>query len=499
MSTLNSIIYYSKVFFLIVSIGLAGCKKSPPDDPIASKITPPEIIVKSQFDLKGVMNMAVLNKTIAGTNSNVTATDDKGNVLDIKIPDAKSFTLNVNSLKRLNTKYLYVSGTLSIVFKNDKKATYNNFVLDTETGSFYRLSSDLAFIVSFGLRGNQWVNGQIQYDAKNVIYVQSNSAQFVQEISQIVLSSATDTTMTATITKFNIIGESAGFKFNVVKNGDILYQYNQNIVNTVWYYRTAAGKTIELTNLIPREPLVLNSVRHFDKVYTDQTFFINDSKNTPLLFVTGSIGNNTSAIIPPFNPLLPPNNEFVKVFTFESDGQGGVRLVYYKNTKFEFNRMPTPWEQGENYKLFPGSNAWYFNKQTKHVFTHASGGGKQSIWWLYDEETNSIKDAYLPYQTQVFSTYSNLLTQSPNYAFFPLKNDFYRVNLSNLEWRKTSNVNYQIYKTSYIGDEKVQFYGVSYLTGNKVLGEILTDGSVKILKEFPADVEVKELVRIGIL
>jgi hypothetical protein len=48
-----------------------------------------------------------------------------------------------------------------------------------------------------------------------------------------------------------------------------------------------------------------------------------------------------------------------------------------------------------------------------------------------------------------------------------------------------------------VGDGRVQFYGISYLTGNKVLGEFNKNGTVKLIKEFDNAVTVKDIVKIG--
>ena len=78
-----------------------------------------------------------------------------------------------------------------------------------------------------------------------------------------------------------------------------------------------------------------------------------------------------------------------------------------------------------------------------------------------------------------------------------LINSFYLINLNDLSWKSNENLNFQIFKTNYQGNDKVQFYGISYLNGKKVLGEIDNNGLIKIIKEFDDNVEVRDLIRIG--
>ena len=44
---------------------------------------------------------------------------------------------------------------------------------------------------------------------------------------------------------------------------------------------------------------------------------------------------------------------------------------------------------------------------------------------------------------------------------------------------------------------KVQFYGISSISGKKLLGEISDSGVVRTIKEFDNTSEVKEIIRIG--
>ena len=142
---------------------------------------------------------------------------------------------------------------------------------------------------------------------------------------------------------------------------------------------------------------------------------------------------------------------------------------------------------------------WYFPKGSDHIFTNRGYGADTdpSTWWKYDEIKNDISVAFMPFSPFEFTDYSNLTTRSYDNAFVVIKRDIYNIDLNNFQYKKTPSLDYQIYLTSYVGDGRVQFYGISYLNGKKMLGEFSKDGIVKVIKEFDNAVTIKDIIKIG--
>ena len=65
-----------------------------------------------------------------------------------------------------------MNGSLTVQYNSGKIQSYRNFILDTKTGSFFQLENDFGVLWSrTGSRKTPWVNGSIQYDANENIYI----------------------------------------------------------------------------------------------------------------------------------------------------------------------------------------------------------------------------------------------------------------------------------------------------------------------------------------
>jgi hypothetical protein len=461
-------------------------------------ITTPQLKQKlenNSFELSSVTNLVLAE----GSSSifefgNVLALDSNGKSSSLKIPDAKSYSLIVNYMVPCTKSLLYLNGSLTVQYNSGKIQSYRNFILDTKTGSFYQLENDFGALWSrTGSRKTPWVNGTIQYDANENIYIQSKVNALIQEMTKFSFVKTSDSTIRVTTNVFNLIGESYYFNYFILPSGDIFYMNKENMSNMAWKIRFNSGATKDIS-LTQGKPLVISGKTYFSSVNTSKCFIINDSKGQPIIFVNGD-----SAQIAPINII---NAE--KYMPFYIKINGSDVTFQPVGTKYFDARIKSSIVNGPlttNADLFTDyyHGMWYFPKGSNHIFTNRGYGGSNdpSTWWKYDDTNNSLTLAFLPFSPIEFTTYSNLTTRSYDNAFVIIKRDIYSIDLNDFKYIKTPSINYQIYLTSYVGDGRVQFYGISYLTGNKVLGEFNKNGDVKLIKEFDNSVTIKDIVKIG--
>ena len=461
-------------------------------------ITTPQLKQKlenNSFELSSVTNLVLAE----GSSSifefgNVLALDSNGKSSSLKIPDAKSYSLIVNYMVPCTKSLLYLNGSLTVQYNSGKIQSYRNFILDTKTGSFYQLENDFGALWSrTGSRKTPWVNGTIQYDANENIYIQSKVDALIQEMTKFSFVKTSDSTIRVTTNVFNLIGESYYFNYFILPSGDIFYMNKENMSNMAWKIRFNSGATKDIS-LTQGKPLVISGKTYFSSVNTSKCFIINDSKGQPIIFVNGD-----SAQIAPINII---NAE--KYMPFYIKINGSDVTFQPVGTKYFDARIRSSIVNGPlttNADLFTDyyHGMWYFPKGSNHIFTNRGYGGSNdpSTWWKYDDTNNSLTLAFLPFSPIEFTTYSNLTTRSYDNAFVIIKRDIYSIDLNDFKYIKTPSINYQIYLTSYVGDGRVQFYGISYLTGNKVLGEFNKNGDVKLIKEFDNSVTIKDIVKIG--
>ena len=461
-------------------------------------ITTPQLKQKlenNSFELSSVTNLVLAE----GSSSifefgNVLALDSNGKSSSLKIPDAKSYSLIVNYMVPCTKSLLYPNGSLTVQYNSGKIQSYRNFILDTKTGSFYQLENDFGALWSrTGSRKTPWVNGTIQYDANENIYIQSKVDALIQEMTKFSFVKTSDSTIRVTTNVFNLIGESYYFNYFILPSGDIFYMNKENMRNMAWKIRFNSGATKDIS-LTQGKPLVISGKTYFSSVNTSKCFIINDSKGQPIIFVNGD-----SAQIAPINII---NAE--KYMPFYIKINGSDVTFQPVGTKYFDARIRSSIVNGPlttNADLFTDyyHGMWYFPKGSNHIFTNRGYGGSNdpSTWWKYDDTNNSLTLAFLPFSPIEFTTYSNLTTRSYDNAFVIIKRDIYSIDLNDFKYNRTPSINYQIYLTSYVGDGRVQFYGISYLTGNKVLGEFNKNGDVKLIKEFDNSVTIKDIVKIG--
>jgi len=461
-------------------------------------ITTPQLKQKlenNSFELSSVTNLVLAE----GSSSifefgNVLALDSNGKSSSLKIPDAKSYSLIVNYMVPCTKSLLYLNGSLTVQYNSGKIQSYRNFILDTKTGSFYQLENDFGALWSrTGSRKTTWVNGTIQYDANENIYIQSKVDALIQEMTKFSFVKTSDSTIRVTTNVFNLIGESYYFNYFILPSGDIFYMNKENMSNMAWKIRFNSGATKDIS-LTQGKPLVISGKTYFSSVNTSKCFIINDSKGQPIIFVNGD-----SAQIAPINII---NAE--KYMPFYIKINGSDVTFQPVGTKYFDARIKSSIVNGPlttNADLFTDyyHGMWYFPKGSNHIFTNRGYGGSNdpSTWWKYDDTNNSLTLAFLPFSPIEFTTYSNLTTRSYDNAFVIIKRDIYSIDLNDFKYIKTPSINYQIYLTSYVGDGRVQFYGISYLTGNKVLGEFNKNGDVKLIKEFDNSVTIKDIIKIG--
>ena len=461
-------------------------------------ITTPQLKQKlenNSFELSSVTNLVLAE----GSSSifefgNVLALDSNGKSSSLKIPDAKSYSLIVNYMVPCTKSLLYLNGSLTVQYNSGKIQSYRNFILDTKTGSFYQLENDFGALWSrTGSRKTPWVNGTIQYDANENIYIQSKVDALIQEMTKFSFVKTSDSTIRVTTNVFNLIGESYYFNYFILPSGDIFYMNKENMSNMAWKIRFNSGATKDIS-LTQGKPLVISGKTYFSSVNTSKCFIINDSKGQPIIFVNGD-----SAQIAPINII---NAE--KYMPFYIKINGSDVTFQPVGTKYFDARIRSSIVNGPlttNADLFTDyyHGMWYFPKGSNHIFTNRGYGGSNdpSTWWKYDDTNNSLTLAFLPFSPIEFTTYSNLTTRSYDNAFVIIKRDIYSIDLNDFKYIRTPSINYQIYLTSYVGDGRVQFYGISYLTGNKVLGEFNKNGDVKLIKEFDNSVTIKDIVKIG--
>ena len=461
-------------------------------------ITTPQLKQKlenNSFELSSVTNLVLAE----GSSSifefgNVLALDSNGKSSSLKIPDAKSYSLIVNYMVPCTKSLLYLNGSLTVQYNSGKIQSYRNFILDTKTGSFYQLENDFGALWSrTGSRKTPWVNGTIQYDANENIYIQSKVDALIQEMTKFSFVKTSDSTIRVTTNVFNLIGESYYFNYFILPSGDIFYMNKENMSNMAWKIRFNSGETKDIS-LTQGKPLVISGKTYFSSVNTSKCFIINDSKGQPIIFVNGD-----SAQIAPINII---NAE--KYMPFYIKINGSDVTFQPVGTKYFDARIRSSIVNGPlttNADLFTDyyHGMWYFPKGSNHIFTNRGYGGSNdpSTWWKYDDTNNSLTLAFLPFSPFEFTTYSNLTTRSYDNAFVIIKRDIYSIDLNDFKYIRTPSINYQIYLTSYVGDGRVQFYGISYLTGNKVLGEFNKNGDVKLIKEFDNSVTIKDIVKIG--
>lgn len=453
---------------------------------------------KNQFDIKSISNLVLLNQAVSlptGKNSNTKTsenfffTDNLGNITTLQIPNAKSFTLKVNSLMECTKDLILVTGLLNIVYLDDTTENLYHFVLDKTDGSFYKISeTSYSEFNTFFLKkatSTPWVNGELQYDDNNAVYLKgNNSSGIIQEIYKAEFVKSSPDTIDVTFTTINLISQSYYFNFYVLPNGDIVYMYVEDVLDMVWRVRFKNGQTLTLENLTQGSPFLVNGVKYFDSISTRKCFGVKSSNNQFIFFIQGKeLPSSQSSVIKPFK--LTTNSGQV---TFESL-ETTIPAYFISNLGYE-------------YPLFSDyyHGMWYFKNNNLHVFTNRLGPAniKENIWWSYDDKTNVVKNSFASYSTAEFTTNQLLTGSSSNYACVPIGQAVHFVNLENLEINTVKNLGFQIFKTQYRNDNVLQFYGISFSTGKKVYGEIKQTGEVKIINEFESTtVEVKDIIKIG--
>jgi hypothetical protein len=492
----TSNIQFATTYYYKVSAINSKDKESPlSTQAIAST---PSKVERNAFALNGITNLVLAEQT---TNifeyGNVLALDSNGNSASLKIPDAKSYNLSVNYMVPCTKTLLYLNGSLTVQYNSGKVQSFRNFILDTKSGNFYQLENDFGALWSrTGPKKTPWVNGTIQYDANENIYILTNSGALIQEITKFGFQKTTDSTIRVSTTAFNLIGESYYFNYNVLPTGDIIYMNKENMMNMVWKTRSTSGSISDIPGLTHMKPFTIGSTTYFVSVNTSKCFVINDSKGQSILFVNGNLEDKSGA-----TPVFGGSTLEMYMPFYIKINAGNVTFIPVGDKYFNSNIITNPGPLQNQTTLFTDyyHGMWYFPQGANHIFTNRGygGDGQPSTWWKYNDTKNTIDVSYLPYSPPEFSTYSNLLTRSYDNAFVVIKRDIYNINLSDLSYSKTAALNYQIYLTSYVGDGRVQFYGISYLTGNKVLGEFNKNGTVKLIKEFDNAVTVKDIVKIG--
>ena len=99
-----------------------------------------------------------------------------------------------------------MNGTLTVNYNSGKNATYRNFILDTKTGLFFQLENDFGTLWSAGGgRKTPWVNGSIQYDANDNIYISTKASNIIQEMTKFSFLKTSDTSIRVTTSVFNLI------------------------------------------------------------------------------------------------------------------------------------------------------------------------------------------------------------------------------------------------------------------------------------------------------
>ena len=158
-----------------------------------------------------------------------------------------------------------MNGSLTVQYNSGKVQSYRNFILDTKTGSFYQLENDFGALWSrTGSRKTPWVNGTIQYDANENIYIQSRSDALIQEMSKFSFVKTSDSTIRVTTSVFNLIGESYYFNYFILPSGDIFYMNKENMSNMAWKIRFNTGVTKDIP-LTQGKPFVISGKTYFQE------------------------------------------------------------------------------------------------------------------------------------------------------------------------------------------------------------------------------------------
>lgn len=449
---------------------------------------------KNQFDIKSIANIVLLNKsvnlptgkTIASKSvGNFFLTDDKGNITNLKIPNAKDYILTVNSLMECSKNLILVSGILNVEYLDGTTDALSNFILDKTDGAFYKLS-DLAYtqFVNVYAKINQssrWINGSLQFDDNNAVYLKGNNTGAVQEIYKAEFVKISEEAMEVKFTTINLIAQNNRFNYYVLGNGDILYTYNFNQFG-VWKIRFSAGQTIALSDLNNSSPLDVDGVNYFENVNSDGCFGVRASDGGFVFFISGQ---EIKGMLTPY---------FIKPFRLTTN-----------NGSFTLQPIPLsiPYREEHLNKLHELASAnemFYFNSNNLHVFTSWGGpfDAQETIWWSFDDLTNTVKTAFTKYSSAEFGAYYNLIGRSDDYACIAIGQDVHFVNFENLTENVFKNIGFEIFKTEYRNNNVLQFYGISYASGKKVYGEIGQTGDVKIINEFEdSTIEVKDIVKIG--
>lgn len=491
-----------KNFYLMVLILFFSCSRNNEiQTPSDSGSNTPNLIqgLKNKFDTKSISSLVLLNKATTlntGKTAKSTAeqnfffTDSSGKIADLKIPNAKSYSLNLVSLMDCSKDFILITGTLSVEYLDGSKETYNNFILDKTDGSFYKMSpSSYSIIQNFyarKARSSPWVNAQLQYDDNNSVYLLGENNGIIQEIFKVDFIKISSENIEVKSSTLNFIAESYYFNYYVLPNGDVVYTHKENYGNSVWKLRFVSGKTISISELIQDKPFVINGVTYFKRVDTSSCFGIRSSDNRFILFVKGNEDDN----------YMGSSNAFIKPFILETENNTVKFTAIDAKTPANINHLNTSFTLFTDYY----HGMWYFKSENMHVFTNRGYAGiiKGNIWWAFDDKTNSFKVNFANYSNSEFTSFSQALSSSTEYACVPIGRNINFINFKTLSISTIDNLDFQIFKTQYSRDGVVQFYGISYLSGKKVFGEISSNNSVKILKEFDNNtVEVTDIIKIG--
>lgn len=449
---------------------------------------------KNHFDINALSNLVLLNKSVnlptgktIGSKSvaNFFSTDNKGNIINLKIPNAKDYTLTINSIMQCSKDLILVSGVLNVEYLDGTTDSLSNFILDKTDGAFYKLSgaayTQFLNVYAKLNQSSRWTNGSLQFDDKNAVYLKGNNIGAVQEIFKAEFFKISEEAMEVKFTTINLIAQNYRFNYYVLANGDLLYTYQFNEFG-VWKIRFSSGQTVALSDLNNGSRLDINGVNYFENVSSSGCFGVRASDGGFVFFISGQeiTGMMTPYFIKPFR-LTTDNGSF----TLQPIALSIPYRVEYLNKLHE---------------LASANDMFYFNSNNLHVFTKWGGpsGAQETIWWSFNDLTNTIKTAFTAYSSGEFGLYYSLIGRSVNFACVPIGQDVHFVNFENLTEKVFKNIGFEIFKTEYRNDNILQFYGISYASGKKVFGEIGQTGVVKIINEFEdSTVEVKDIVKIG--
>ena len=433
-------------------------------------------------------------------------------MVDLSIPNAFDFTLNIHKTFQLIDSFIILFGELQVYYDLNGDGQYNseddqfgtayqsflNPIVNTETGEFYDYGSAI-FNLGGDVNGPFYIpqassfgNLTINLDGDDNYYTGLSSVGSYYEMLKIGFEFIPNTDedggpnqLELSQETLNLIG---GGLYYIKNNGDIVTREGTMNGNShEYFYRTSSGTTINFTDLVNQcqdDPDIYqgsDDVPQGDQFW--RSFILPTSSGELLYFHVARIEQ----------PGQDPT--FYRVYSIDFDGSS-VSLNRINDTDYN-TRINYDFGGGNSY-LFEGfdQGPTLHRRGSKNIIINPNQGDFGTVIWYFDDQSQTIEQNFITEITE--SEYlSSLRIEGEDYMHLALEQNIMRINFQTMQYESVlQDSGYQIYSFTNLSDGVYQFYGISYSTGLKTLCEY-DNGNLTVIEEFDNDTDVFFMLQIG--